>query len=54
MEKHVTTVAILHIGLSAFCALAGVFLMILLGSIGIITHDSEAQSILWLIGVALG
>ncbi len=43
MEKHVTTVAILHIGLSVFFILLGIFLMVLLTSIGIITHDDEAR-----------
>jgi hypothetical protein len=54
MEKHITTVAILHIGLSVFSALLGIFLMILLTSIGIISQDDEARRILWLVGTALG
>jgi len=54
MEKHITTVAILHIGLSVFCAFLGIFLMILLTSIGVIANDHEARNILWLVGTALG
>ena len=54
MKKHITTIAILHIGLSCFCALLGIFLMTLLTSIGLIVHNEEAQSILQLIGVSLG
>jgi hypothetical protein len=54
MEKHITTVAILHIGLSVFGAVLGIFLMILLTSIGVISNDYEARNILWLIGSALG
>ena len=54
MEKHITTVAILHIGFSVFGAVLGIFLMILLTSIGVISNDYEARNILWLIGTALG
>lgn len=54
MEKHVTTVAILQIGLSAFGILLGIFLFLILGTIGMATHDYEAQFILWIIGTSVG
>lgn len=54
MEKHITTVAILHIGLSVFFIILGIFLMFLLTSVGIISNDNEARGILWIIGTALG
>jgi hypothetical protein len=54
MEKHVTAVAVIHIGLSILGILLGGFLFILLTSIGVFTQDHEAQFVLWIVGTALG
>jgi hypothetical protein len=54
MEKHVTIVAALQIGWSILGLVFGLFLLILLGTLGTISGDEEALVILPLIGVLLG
>ena len=54
MERHVTIVAALQIGWSILGLILGVFLLILLGTLGTISGDEEALIILPLIGLLLG
>jgi len=46
MEKHINVVAALHIGLSIFGFVAGVFIFVLFYFIGDLSGDQEAQLIL--------
>jgi len=50
MEKHITTVAALHIGLSIFGIIIGAFIFIFLTAIGFVSRDEEALVILAAIG----
>lgn len=54
MEKHITTVAALHIGLSIFGIIIGAFIFILLTAIGFVSRDEEALAILAAIGTIVG
>jgi hypothetical protein len=54
MEKHVTIVAALQIGWSILWLVFGLFLLILLGTLGGISGDEEAMVLLPLIGLLLG
>ncbi len=54
LDKHVTTVAILPIGLSIFGLLLGIFLFVLLTGVGIVARDPEAQLVLGIVGTSLG
>jgi hypothetical protein len=54
MEKHVTIVAALQIGWSILWLVFGLFLLILLGTLGGISGDEEAMVRLPLIGLLLG
>ena len=54
MEKHVTAVAVLHIGLSILGILAGAFVFVLLTGIGLVSEDEEALSVLAIVGTAVG
>ncbi len=55
MEKHITVVAVLHIGLSIMGILIAIFVFLLLNIIGIASQESKAQLILTIVstGVAL-
>jgi len=53
MEKHVTIVATLHIGLSFVGILLGAFLFVLLAGIGVLTEDEEALTVLAIVGGAI-
>jgi hypothetical protein len=53
MEKHVTLVAALNIGLSAFAIVIGFFLFFLLGGIGAASDDPEALMVLSIVGVVI-
>lgn len=50
MEKHLTLVAALNIGLSAFSLVIGFFLFFLLGGIGAASDDPEALVVLSIVG----
>ena len=54
MEKHITIVAALQIGWSILGLVLGLFLLILLGTLGAISGEEEALVILPLIGLLLG
>ncbi len=53
MEKHVTAVASLQIGLSILSILMGTFIFFILSGTGFLTHDSEARFILTTIGTGI-
>jgi F0F1-type ATP synthase membrane subunit a len=50
MEKHITTVAALHIGLSIFGIIIGAFIFIILTAIGFASRDEDALAVLAAIG----
>ena len=50
MEKHVSVVAALQIGLGIFCILAGIIVMVIMGLVGGIANDANANMVLTLIG----
>jgi hypothetical protein len=54
MEKHVTAVAILHIGSSIIGIIIGIFLFTLLGFLGTFVNEHEARFILPLIALFIG
>lgn len=54
MQKHVTAVAALQIGLSVIGLLIGLFLLFLLGTIAAFADDPEAKFILPTIGIIIG
>jgi hypothetical protein len=54
MEKHVTAVAILHIGSSIIGIIVGIFLFTLLGFLGRFVVEEEAHFILPLIALFVG
>jgi hypothetical protein len=54
MEKHLTAVAALHVGLSILGGLIGIFVFVLLTGIGAITQEKEAFLILSTIGTGVG
>ena len=54
MEKHLTAVAALHVGLSILGGLIGIFIFVLLTGIGAITQEKEAFLILSTIGTGVG
>lgn len=55
MEKHITVVAVLHIGFSVMSILIAIFVFLLLNIIGIASQESKAQLVLTIVstGVAL-
>jgi hypothetical protein len=53
MEKHITIVAALHIGLSILGILLGAFVLVLLAGIGVISEDEEALTVLAIVGGAV-
>lgn len=54
MEKHLTAIGVLYIVLNSVQLLAGIGLFVLLNGIGLITGDETAQSVLFIVGTALG
>lgn len=54
MEKHLTAVGALCIGLSVLGMMIGAFLFVLLAGIGIVTRDEEATIVLVTIGTVIG
>lgn len=54
MEKHLTAVAALHVGLSILGGLIGIFVFVLLTGIGVIVREKEAFFILSTIGTGVG
>ena len=54
MEKHLTAVAALQVGLSILGGLIGIFVFALLTGIGVIAQEKEALFILSTIGIAVG
>lgn len=54
MEKHLTAVAALHVGLSILGGLIGIFVFVLLTGIGVIAREKEAFFILSTIGTGVG
>ena len=54
MEKHLTAVAALQVGLSILGVILGIFLFVLLTGIRVISQEEEALFILTTIGAGLG
>jgi hypothetical protein len=54
MEKHITAVGMLCIGLSVLGILIGGLAFVLLAGIGFIAHDDEASVILPTVGIIIG
>ena len=54
MEKHLTAVAALQVGLSILGGLIGIFVFALLTGIGVIAQEKEALFILSTIGIGVG
>lgn len=54
MEKHLTAVAALHVGLSILGGLIGIFVFVLLTGIGVVAREKEAFIILSTIGTGVG
>lgn len=54
MEKHLTAVAALHVGLSILGGLIGIFVFALLTGIGVIAREKDALFILSTIGIGVG
>ena len=54
MEKHLTAVAALHVGLSILGGLIGIFIFVVLTGIGAATQEKEAFLILSTIGTGVG
>ena len=54
MERHLTAVAALHVGLSILGGLIGIFIFVLLTGIGAATQEKEAFLILSTIGTGVG
>ena len=54
MEKHLTAVAALHVGLSILGGQIGIFIFVLLTGIGAATQEKEAFLILSIIGTSVG
>ncbi len=54
MEKHITLVSIIQITLSIVGILIGLFLLLLLSSLGIFVGEEEAVIILPIIGAVIG
>jgi hypothetical protein len=54
MEKHITAVAVLHIGLSILGILLGAFVFLLLAGVGLVSENEEALPVLGIIGTAVG
>ena len=54
MDKHVTVVGALHIGFGIFGILVGIFIFIILASIGVFTEDETAFMVLSIIGTFIG
>jgi hypothetical protein len=54
MDRHVTIVSVLRIGLSVVMMLLAIFLFVLLFGIGIVTQERTAMAILTLVGSLLG
>ena len=54
MEHHVTAVAALRIGYDALGVIIGIIILVVLGSIGAITHDEDANVILLIVGSVVG
>jgi len=54
MQKHVTLLGALFIAYHVIGLIVGIVIMVLLSSIGVLTHDPQAMTILSAIGVGLG
>jgi riboflavin transporter FmnP len=54
MEKHLSAVAALHVGLSILGVILGIFVFVLLTGIGVIAQEKEALFILSTIGTGVG
>jgi hypothetical protein len=54
MQKHLTAVAALQVGLSILGVLIGIFVFVLLTGIGVIAQEKEALFILSTIGTGVG
>jgi len=54
MHKHVTLVAVLHIGFSILGLLLGIALYFLLVGIGVMQDDHDAAAVLYIVGTSLG
>ena len=53
MEKHISLVAVLHIGFSILGLMIGAIAIIILVSTGIVSQDSEAFLVLTIVGISL-
>jgi hypothetical protein len=54
MQKHVTLLGALFIAYHVLGLLAGIIIMVLLSSIGVLTHEPQAMAILSAVGVGIG
>ncbi|HNU78367.1 MAG TPA: hypothetical protein PKM75_08380, partial [Prolixibacteraceae bacterium] len=53
MEKHVSVVAALQIGLSIFGIIVGIIILVVLNTVGSFVNEREASLVLHLIGTIL-
>jgi hypothetical protein len=54
MQKHVTLLGALFIAYHVIGLIVGTVIMVLLSSIGVLTHDPQAMAILSAVGVGIG
>jgi hypothetical protein len=54
MQKHITAVAALHIGLSIFGLLAGLAIFFILGTVAAFTNDADAMVVLPIVATFVG
>lgn len=54
MEKHLTVVAALQVGLGLFGLIIGIFVFLLLTSIGVASQEEEAMFVLSTVGTSVG
>ena len=54
MKNHVTAVAALRIGYNTLGVLIGAFILVVLATIGAVTHDEQANMILSIVGFIVG
>jgi hypothetical protein len=54
MQKHVTLVGALFIAYHVIGLIVGIVIMVLMSSIGLLTHDATAMTILSAVGIGIG
>lgn len=53
LRQHVTILGWLHVAMGALAIIAGLFLLLLFGGIGLAEHDHEARAFMGIIGFAV-